>query len=227
MTKAVNHLAVSRFLQLYDDAATQKGIRLSMGFDFHEYSTTRVTTTKQPTSRTFQPPIEPGDGFWMIGVDMNNNIAVLQAVRLYYLSRTSFAEHLEKTFSSDHALHERPLDSWTCLAPSARKMTGKVAYHGDVWVRRDYRGQGMPNIMGGIAFGASFAMWNPDYVCALVEPWLLDKGVVAQYAYPHHEAHGLRLVEQNVVNEYLLIWLTGDELRSRIDLFDKATNFSR
>ncbi|MET4449830.1 hypothetical protein ABIB75_008144 [Bradyrhizobium sp. GM2.2] len=223
MSEGINHLAVSRFLQLYDDAATQKGIKLSIGFDFHEYSSiTRVTSTKQPTSRTFQPPIKSGDGFWMIGVDKNNDIAVLQAVRLYELSRTSFAEHLEKTFSDDRAIHESPHDSWTCLAPSARKMTGKVAYHGDAWVRRDYRGLGMPKVMGGIAFGVSFAMWTPDYVCGLVEPWLLDKGVVAQYAYAHHEPHGLWLAEQSVLNEYLLIWLTGEELRSRVDRCDKG-----
>lgn len=223
MTKPVNHLAVSRFLQLYDDAATQKEIKLSIGFDFHEYtSITRVIPTKQPTTRPFQPPIKSGDGFWMIGVDQNNEVAVLQAVRLYELGRISFAEHLENTFSDEHAIHQRSHESWTCSAPSARKMTGKVAYHGDAWVRRDYRGQGIAKIMGGIAFGVSFAMWAPDYLCGLVEPWLLDKGVVAQYAYEHYEAHGLGLLERNVLYDYSLIWVTGEELRSRVDPCEKS-----
>ncbi|MCA1378618.1 MULTISPECIES: hypothetical protein [unclassified Bradyrhizobium] len=223
MTHVVNHLEVSRFLQLYDDAATRKGIKLSIGFDFHEYiSITRATPTKQPTSRIFQSPIKSGDGFWMVGADKNNDVAVLQAVRLYDDSRTNFAEHLEKAFGDDQTTREHTYDGWTCIAPSARQMTGKVAYHGDVWVRRDYRGQSMPNIMAGVAFGVSFAMWVPDFVCALVAPRLLDKGVVAQYAYAHHEAGGLRLLERNVLNEHLLIWLTGEELRNRVARRDKS-----
>lgn len=223
MTSIINHLEVSRFLQLYDDVATQKGIKLSMGFDFNEYiSITRATPAKQPTSRTFQPPIKSGDGFWMIGVDKNNDVAVLQAVRLYDVSRINFAELLEKVFCDDPTLYGHPHDSWTCIAPSAKKMIGKVAYHGDGWVRRDYRGRGMPKIMAGVAFGLSFSMWDPDFVCALVAPWLLDKGVVAQYGYAHHEAGGLRLIEQNVLKEYLLIWLTGQELRNLVNRRDKS-----
>ncbi|WFU71287.1 hypothetical protein [Bradyrhizobium sp. CB2312] len=223
MTNSLNHLQISRFLQRYDAAASQKGIKLSTGLDFHKYiSITRATPTKDPTSRTFQPRIKAGDGFWMIGVDNNNDVAVLQAVRLYELSCINFAEHLEKVFGDRPAAHAHPYDSWTCIAPSAKKITGKVAYHGDVWVRRDYRGRGMPKIMGGVAFGVSFAMWAPDYVCALVTPWQLDKGVVAQYGYAHHEAGGLRQIGQNALNEYLLVWLTGEELRSRVDRRDDS-----
>ncbi|MGY4298938.1 hypothetical protein ACVWXN_007033 [Bradyrhizobium sp. i1.4.4] len=223
MTSVIDHLKVSRFLQLYDGLATQKGIKLSIGFDFHEYiSITQATPTKPPTSRTFEPPIKSGDGFWMIGADKNNDVAVLQAVRLYDVSHINFAELLEEVFCDHPALDARPHDSWSCIAPSARKMIGKVAYHGDGWVRSDYRGLGMPKIMAGVAFGLSFAMWDPDFVCGLVAPRLLDRGVVAQYGYPHHEAGGLRLMEQNVLNEYFLIWLTGEELRNLVDGGDKA-----
>lgn len=69
--------------------------------------------------------------------------------------------------------------------------------------------------MAGVAWGVSFAMWTPEFVCGLAAHWTLDRGVIAQYGYPHHEAGCLRLVEQNVLNDYLLVWLTGDELRSR------------
>ncbi len=97
-------------------------------------------------------------------------------------------------------------------------MTGKVAYHGDVWVRRDYRGAGMTNILAGIAFAVSFAMWAPEIVCALVAHWAIEKGVVSRYGYAHQERGGsaLRLVEEGIVDDDWLVWLTGEELRSRI-----------
>ncbi|MCP3441084.1 hypothetical protein [Bradyrhizobium sp. CCGUVB14] len=217
MTSIVNHLEVSRFLRLYDELATQTGIALSIGFDFHEYcSITGTTPTKPPTSRPFRPPVNSGDGFWMMGVDKDNIVAVLQAVRLFDISRGNFADVLEEVFYADVNSHTHPSDNWTCVAPTAKRMKGKVAYHGDGWVRSDYRGLGMSKIMAGVAFGLSFAMWNPDFVCGLVLPQLLDKGVVAQYGYGHHEAGGLRLMENNVLKEYLLIWLNGEELRGLV-----------
>lgn len=226
MTIVVNPLQISRFLHVYDAHAAKKGIKLSVGFDFQAYiSITRVTSTKAPTSPAFQPdfsPINSGDGFWMTGVDRNNDVAVLQAIRLFDLSCNNFAEHVEsmKVDYDNPARHADPHVSYTCTAPSAKKILGKVAYHGDAWVRKDYRGQGMPEIMAGVAFGVSFAMWAPDFVCALVAPWLLDKGVVAQYGYMHHESGGLRLLEHDVLSEYFLIWLTGEELRNRIEHHD-------
>ncbi|MGY2811987.1 hypothetical protein [Bradyrhizobium sp. USDA 4506] len=230
MMSVVDLLNVSRFTQGYVAAAAQKGIMLSLGGDFHEYvSITRATPTKGPTYPNFRPdrsPIGPGEGFWMVGVDRNNEVAVLQAVRLYDLSRSNFAEHLEslKAFYADPARHAHPDDACTCRAPIARKMSGKVAYHGDGWVRRDFRGTGMPRIMAGIAFGVSFAMWAPDFVCGLVAHWLIDKGVVSQYGYAHHERAGsvLRLVQEDIVDDDWLIWLTGEELRSRVVRQEKA-----
>lgn len=226
MNSPVNPLHVSRFLQEYDDAAARKGIMLSVGFDFHKYiSITRNTPTKSPTIRSFQPdhsPIRSGDGFWMIGIDKNDDVAVLQAVRLYDLSCSSFAEHLENVFCVDLA----PQGGFTCVAPNAKKITGKVVYHGDGWVRRDYRGQGMPEIMGGVAFGVAFAMWAPDFVCGLLDRLLVDKGLVAKYGYAHCESGGLRRIEQNNLDEHFLTWLTGEELRRRIDGHDRAKLFS-
>lgn len=225
MTNVTNPLHISRFLQVYDDAAAQKGIKISIGFDFHEYvSITQTTPTKNPTLPNFRPdcsPIKSGDGFWMVGVDRNNEVAILQAVRMYELSNSNLAEHLQslKAFYVDPTVHAHPQDRCICTAQSAKKMVGKVAYHGDSWVCKNYRGQGMPKIMAGIVFGVSFALWCPDFVCGLVAQGLLDKGVVARYGYAHHESGGarLRLVEAKVMDNYWLVWLTGDELRGLVD----------
>ncbi|MET4328690.1 hypothetical protein ABIB80_004525 [Bradyrhizobium sp. i1.15.2] len=230
MASVVNPLNVSRFLQIYDEAAAQKGVSLSVGFDFHKYvSITRATPTKGRTYPNFRPdrsPIKPGEGYWMIGVDKNNDVALLQAARLYELSHSNFAEHLQslKAFYADPTIHAHPEDRCICTAPSAKQMIGKVAYHGDLWVRKDYRGQGMPKIMAGISHGVSLAMWAPDFLCGLVPRWLLDKGVVAQYENRHHEPGGsiLQLVEENIVDDDWLTWTTGEEVRRRVDRFDKT-----
>lgn len=228
MTSVFDPLHVSRFLQVYDVAAAKKGIKLSIGFDFHEYiSITRATPTKERTYPNFRPdrsPIKLGEGFWIMGIDKNNEVALLEAARLYDLSHSNFAEHLQslKAHYADPTVHAHPQDRCTCLAPSAKKITGKVAYLGDRWVRRDFRGQGMSKIMAGIARGVSFAMWAPDFVCAFVPRGLLEKGVV--YGYPHHEPGGsiLQLVEEDIMDDEWLVWQTGEELRSLVDRYESS-----
>lgn len=223
MKSVLNPLQVARFLQAYDDAAIQKGIKLAIGFDFHEYvSITRATRTKGPTYPNFRPdrsPIQPGEGFWIMGVDENNEVVLLEAARLYDLSRSNLAEHLEslKAFYADPMLHAHSRDRCTCVAPSAKNIVGKVAYLGDRWVRKDFRGQGISKIMAGIARGTAFAMWAPDFLFALVARRLLEKGVV--YGYSHQEPGGsiLQLVEENIVDHDCLVWQTGEELRTLVD----------
>ncbi|MCC8958714.1 hypothetical protein H8B02_36430 [Bradyrhizobium sp. Pear77] len=216
---------------MYDDVAAQKGIRLSMGFDFHEYvSITRVLPTKKPTYPNFRPdrsPIKLGEGYWMKGVDKNNEVALVEAARLYDLPHSNFAEHLQslKAFYADPTIHAHPRDRCICTAPSAKNITGKVAYHGDFWLRRDFRGQGIPEIMAAILRGVSFSMWAPDFLCGLAARWTLNKGVLAQYGHTHHEAGGsiLQLVEEDIVDDDLLVWLTGEELRSLVERITPAS----
>ncbi|MES5485137.1 hypothetical protein QMZ05_20495 [Bradyrhizobium sp. INPA03-11B] len=229
MTSAVNPLQVARFLQVYDDAAAKKGIKLSIGFDFREYvSTMRATPTKGQTYPTFRPdcsPIESGQGYWIIGVDKHDQVALSDAARLFDLSHSNFAEHFQslKAFYTDPALYAHAEDRCICRAPSATQITGKVAYHGDLWVRPDFRGQGMAKIAAGIAHGVSFAMWAPDFLCALVAHFSLDKGLVAQYEMLHHEPGGavLQLAKEKIAEEDWLIWLTGEELRSQVESRDR------
>lgn len=230
MSSVASPLRASRLLQTHDDAAAQKGIKLLIGFDFDEYvSITRATPTKGPTYPNFRPdrsPIKSGEGYWIIGVDKNKNAAVLAAARLYDLAQSNFAEHLQslKAFYDEPARHAHPQDRCTCTAPSAKKITGKVAYHGDYWVRREFRGQGLTKVMARITHRASFAMWDPDFLCGLVARWQVDKGFIAQCGYAHHEPGGsiLQLVEDDIVDDDWLVWKTGDELTSQFDRPDTS-----
>lgn len=225
MTRVINPLQVSRFLQSLDDAAAERGIEISIGFDFEKYvSITAATPTKKPTYPNFRPdrsPISLGYGYWIVGLDKDNAVALFDAARLYDLSHSNLAEHLEslRAFYANPTTHAHPQDRCTCTAPSAKRIAGKVAYHGDLWVRPDLRGKGLAKITAGIAHGVSFAMWAPDFVCSLVGRWSLDKGLVSQYEMLHHEPGGsiLQLVEEDIVDDDWLIWLTGEELRHQVE----------
>lgn len=228
MISVVDSLQVSRFLQVYDHAATQRGIKCSIGFDFHEYiSITRTTPTKEPTYPNFRPdrsPIKSGEGYWIIGVDKNDEVALLAAHRLYELSNSNFAEHLQslKAFYAEPAVHRHPQDHCTCIAASAMKMTGRVAYHGDLWVREDVRGQGLAGIVAGVGHGISFSIWAPDYLCACIGRSPEDKGLISKYQLPHHELGGSLTIEEKIVDNYWVMWITGEELRDQVERHDRV-----
>ncbi|MET4359246.1 hypothetical protein ABIC08_009223 [Bradyrhizobium sp. RT9b] len=219
---ASSPLRLSRSIQLCDAAAAQRGVKLLMGFDFHEYvSITQDTPTKGQTFPNFRPDrstINAGEGYWLVGVDKNESVVFTNATRLYHLPATNFAEHLQslRAFYTDPVAHAGPQDYCTCLAPSGKKMTGKVAYNGDLWVRRDVRGQGLPRMIARITHSVSFAMWAPDFLCALVARWRLAKGLPH---YRHHEPGGsiLRLVKEDIEEDNWLVWVTGEELRNDLN----------
>lgn len=90
--------------------------------------------------------------------------------------------------------------------------------HGDVWLREDFRKQGLPRIFASVAFGLAWAKWSPDFIYALVPTWSIEKGVADQYGYLHKEAHGsvLSLPDLGIEDDDWLVWLTRRELSQLI-----------
>lgn len=204
-------------------------MRFAMGEDFEEYLTiTANLVGKSPTQPNFRPDcswLKPGRAFWIVGQDQSGQVAHVQALRVDNLETTSLAEHLEslKAHYADPKSLAGPGSSCSCYAPTARDITGIVAYHGDLWLRDDFRGHGFPSALAGIAFGLAWAKWSPDFIYALVPTWLIEKGIADQYGYLHKEAKGsiLSLPDRGVKDDDWLIWLTQSEL---IELIKRTAN---
>lgn len=220
MDDSVTILDVSKYIFLLDEVARKAGIQLKIGENFEEYlDITTNTLGKPPTDPNFRPDcsrLEAGRAFWIIGQDQSGKVAHVQALRVDDLTTTNLAEHLEslKAFYADPKSRTSSGSSCACRAPTAQNMTGIVAYHGDLWLRDDFRGQGLPSTLAGIAFGLAWAKWSPDFIYALVPTWLIEKGIADQYGYLNRESQGaiLSLPDRGIEEEDWLIWLTRGEL---------------
>ncbi|MCA1444439.1 hypothetical protein I6F07_30490 [Ensifer sp. IC4062] len=216
----VTPLDVSRYICSFDGAARKAGIRFKMGEDFERYL--EITTSivgKSPTFPMFRPDcsrLEPGRAFWIIGEDRSGEVAHVQALRVDDLRATNLAEHLEslKACYADPKSQASSGSSCVCSASTARKITGAVVYQGDVWLRGDFRGQGLPRMFSSVAFGLAWAKWSPDFIYGLVPTWSIEKGVADLYGYLHKEAHGsiLRLPDRGIEDDDWLVWLTRREV---------------
>ncbi|MCA1371776.1 hypothetical protein I6F15_31515 [Bradyrhizobium sp. BRP14] len=216
----VTPLEVARYICSFDEAARKAGIRFKMGEDFDRYL--EITTSiggKSPTFPMFRPDcsrLEPGRAFWIIGEDRSGEVAHVQALRVDDLRATNLAEHLEslKACYADPKSQAGSGSSCVCSASTARKITGAVVYQGDVWLRGDFRGQGLPRMFSSVAFGLAWAKWSPDFIYGLVPTWSIEKGVADLYGYLHKEAHGsiLRLPDRGIEDDDWLVWLTRREV---------------
>ncbi|MER9127780.1 hypothetical protein NKH81_32865 [Mesorhizobium sp. M0959] len=216
-------LEVSRYICSLDQKARKAGVLFRMGEDFEEYlSIASQIDGKYPTFPPFRPDcsqLEPGRAFWIVGEDESGKVAHVQALRV--LASTNLADHLKalkvlKVLYADPARYAGP--GSICVGPTARTISGIVAYHGDLWLRSDLRGKGLARTLAGVAFGLAWAKWSPDFIYALVPLWTIQKGIVDQYGYLHKEALGsiLSLPDGYLKDDDWLIWLNQHELSQLI-----------
>ncbi|BCG82918.1 MULTISPECIES: hypothetical protein [unclassified Mesorhizobium] len=216
----VTTLHISKYICAAEELGRRSGLHITMGDDFEQYvGITDRLPGKAPTYPNFRPDcsfLPPGKAFWIIGRDPEGRVAHVQAMRFDHLYNTNLAEHLRslRACFADPKLKAVPGSSSRCHAPSAPSITGLVAYHGDIWLREDFRGRGLATFIGRIAFGLAWAKWSPDFIYALVAGWNIEKGIVDRYGYVHREPHGsiLHLPAQGINDDEWLVWLTRDEL---------------
>ncbi|RAZ70791.1 hypothetical protein DPM35_31925 [Mesorhizobium atlanticum] len=223
-SKRITGLDVSRYISSFHTASRHRGMEFEVGDDFDEYiNITKIIVGKAPTYPNFRPDcswLESGRAFWIVGRDRSGQVAHVQALRMDDLRSTNLAEHLE-SLKGCYA-HPKSMtssdSSCACHAPAARQIAGIVVYHGDLWLRDDFRGQGFPSALAGIAFGLAWAKWSPDFIYALVPGWIIEKGVAEQYGYLNREPRGsvLRLSNLGIEDDDWLIWLTKNELSGLI-----------
>ena len=70
-------------------------------------------------------------------------------------------------------------------AADAKKISGVVFYGGSVWVRPDFRGRRLSQLLPRLGRAYAVARWPVDWGISLVAPILVDKKVAAGYGYRH------------------------------------------
>lgn len=153
-----------------------------------------------------------GQAIWIEGVNEFGETVMTEAVRLYELE--SLAEEMTslRLFYHDPAADALPRERCICTAPSASQLGGLVACSGAGWARPDYRGRGFATHVPRMVHGLACLLWRPQYIIGLVEPVMVEKGLVPIYGFPRDEP-GIRWLgsatEGNL--ELNLLWMTREE----------------
>jgi hypothetical protein len=179
---------LSTFVLEGDKAARRMGLRLRLRYDFGEL----LYVNKQRIAHGdwFQLPnmfhpeysnLVPENSYWISGEDTNGEIVVTQAGRIYYWPESTLEEEARLMFYANREHGQRCI----VTAADAKKISGVVFYGGSVWVRPDFRGRRLSQLLPRLGRAYAVARWPVDWGISLVAPVLVEKNVAAGYGYKH------------------------------------------
>ncbi len=129
------------------------------------------------------------EAFWIKGLDQRGEPVMTVAARLYRVPSSGLGEELRslRLFYENPARMRAPDECCLCTAAGLSGLSGKILYSGSGWCAREFRGQGFAWIVPRISRALGYLQWGQNYTISLVDPILIEKGVVAAYGYRNIE----------------------------------------
>lgn len=221
MNAVTDPLQVARFVSGIDRFAAGVGLTLEMCRDFTEFREIRnAMPDRSPMSPIFDPSVTdvgPGNGFWIKGTDAAGKIVHLQATRRSDLEDLSLADHLyelRRLYKLPGLDMETDVDRSSLRAPALRQITGRVCYHGEIWLDELLRGRGLSALLPRLLLALVLMKWSPDYVFGFVPTKIAYRGILTQYGYMHIQPGGIFGKPANLqqpLNKWLA-WLSRQDL---------------
>ncbi|MGD1876030.1 MAG: hypothetical protein ACFB13_00850 [Kiloniellaceae bacterium] len=220
---ANDYFTHSRYIGCIEQIAERHGITLEVGGDFDNFRRLRESQPdRPPISPIFDSAVSDlhnGNAFWIKGTADDGELVHLQAVRLQQLGDLSLAEHLhgDRLAYAPPGVEVDPDRSCFSAAQASRQITGKVCYHGELWLKGGpggFRGHGLTCALPRLALALAYMAWSPDFMFGLVHPLAACKGLAAREGYMHLEPRGVlwQHPDASEVFEEWLVWM------SRMDL---------
>jgi GNAT superfamily N-acetyltransferase len=179
---------LARFVLEGDKLARRMGIRLRLRYDFGELA--YVNKAEVARGRwyrmvdIFNPEycdLNPENSYWISGENEHGEIVVTQAGRVYYWPCTTLRQEARTMFYGDRDVGQQ----CEVTAADADVITGVVFFGGSVWVRPDFRGRQLSQLLPRLGRAYALARWPVDWGISFVNPVLVEKGVAAGYGYKH------------------------------------------
>ena len=176
---------LSKFVLEGDKAGRQMGIRLRLRYDFDQLlylNKQRVADgTWYPLMPMFNPEyceLLPENSYWISGEDSNGEIVATHAGRVHYWPNTTLEQETNSMLYGG-----REGKRCVVTASDAKRITGVVVYGGSAWVRPDFRGKRLSQLLPRLGRAYALARWPIDWGISIVAPVLVEKGVAAGYGY--------------------------------------------
>jgi hypothetical protein len=167
--------------------------------DFEFFATERYRLRNEAPSPMFDPLVGrlTGKAFWLGARNRSGEVVSLQAYRLDYVD-TTLAEWAVGWMAGLYMKRHELMVPAHLEPPShsrAARVSGKVVYHGEIWLMPNLRSRGYFDTLPFLGMMLAYVKWQPDAVWGLVNDQMATHGHVTRMSYPHIERSFLRWQE--------------------------------
>lgn len=210
MAKHQLNLAVA--ITRIKDELAQQGLEIRCSTKFKRL---RKTVKKLPGKTLTQQfsldffDLHGGFAYWFGLYDQSGNCVCIIASRTENLGRRPLAEHWRDQQSR---IYPKPNRIGKNHAPLARKISGRVAYHGDFWVHPDWRGGENISLIVSLCFFLTQLRNDPDWIYGLMGEERVKRGFLSMCGFDYGQPYGTDwLVQPETEGLSASNWLVASE----------------
>ena len=165
--------------------------------------------------------LDERNAFFILGRDAAGEVVACQAGRLYEWESTSFKEECEslRMFYRDPDAGKLPGEEWTVTALGARGTSGRVAFSGAAWYRRDYRGVGLVEWLPRLSRALAKGLWDTDVTVTVMAENNVKKGVFPRNGYRNAEWAVEAINGRMGTLRYAFLWTKSAEMIEDLERF--------
>lgn len=210
-----------------------RGVHLRIGRNF---DTLQMHISSAPTRPKLHEQFDPlgdmdgaVDAFWICGFNADGDLVHTQAASLLDLNHSTVAQHIQKCLPRytpkgppvvPSSIRARP-------GPKAKRMSGNVVYHGEMWLVDELRDQSASSLLTRMGILLAVREWQPDAVFGLMNWDLACQGLNMRIGYTHCEPMTVTWTRKdNGADHHVwMVYLEKEDIDFLIDL--PAIDFAR
>lgn len=183
----VDEIELAEFVAELNGRIRARGIQLStirdMSAGARAHASARADSPLTPVFTDQVRGGEFGEGRWLVGRDEDGKVVALQALRALNIS-SSLADHLGRN-AAYYAADEKDADHSRARSECrlTHRMSGRVVYHGEVWLHESMRGAGLAFVMPRMAMAIAVSAFGAEWVFGLSYPKTAHRGILSRYGY--------------------------------------------
>jgi len=185
-------LGIARVVASLDEELSELGLKVGFHDDLDHFASAKKGIRDEAASPFFDPAVNEVAGgrfFWMSLTDAKNVIVGVQAFRLDTIT-SSLADWAP---SYTIGLYMRRQEVLVPLHPTpprgtiAERISGRVVYHGELWMDRSLRNRRIVEAFGRLGMLLGLLRWNPDAIWALASQQMATHGHLNRMGFSHLE----------------------------------------
>jgi len=202
------------------------GISLEIGSSLEAFS---QKIANQPERHQSSPMFKDGcdeayveNLCWFAGFDTSGELVHTQAIKLFDVGKIPFEAFLHSQiwnifpygYNPDYKVKN------FYLSDEARSISGKITYHGELWLKETLRGGCLAVLLARLMLIKTLLKWSPDYFVGFQRPMSALRGLGAKESYARLEQR--TLIMRNDLTDDLfegwLVWMSRAEAAFNLGL---------